>query len=158
MSEQTMDDLTQRLVRLERQNRRLKWWVVVSVVVSGAALLTDPIGPRLARRTIEAEMFVLRDGGGIARAALALVEGGPVASLFDKDERIRAVLGLVEGEPLLGFTDGRERRVQLGLLEGEPFLSLLDQDGKIRAILALEGGEPALGLCDKDGKLIFSAP
>lgn len=62
-----LGDLHERLAALEKQNRRFKQFVTVGLV--GITLLLT-IGQAPAKKTIEANEFVLRDDGGNIRARL----------------------------------------------------------------------------------------
>ena len=68
MNEPTMNNMVQRLDRLERENRRLK--LLGSLVLIGIAtlLLMGQAKPNRVAKVIEAEKFILRDSSGSERA------------------------------------------------------------------------------------------
>ncbi len=75
MSEPTLINLAQRLDRLERENRLMKWLgsVLIVGVATVAVMLIDQNRTALlppGGRIIEAEKFVLKDSSGIVRAIL----------------------------------------------------------------------------------------
>ncbi len=132
-----MDELTNRLDRLERSNRMLKGAVaMLSLAFVGLVAVgwTSPDG------TVEAREFILKSADGKQRAVLGVnADGSPGLVLIDANEKTRAAL-------IVGP-------------DGAPFLSLYDADGKVRESLGVEAnGSPYLGLCDADGKIIWTAP
>ncbi len=135
-------DLEQRLVRLERANRRMKrigalvLMVAAAVVLSGAANGKD-------LPDLEVGSLTLKDKDGKPRAALGASADGAVGLLLsDKAGKTRA--HLVVG------------------VDGSPVLALYDKDGKVRASLYVgvassgpgwpQTGSPGLDLYDKDGQ------
>lgn len=138
MDQQTMNGLTQRLVRLEQQNRWLKGWAILLVAIFGAGLLMGQSKPGTREKVIETEGFVLRDTEGKRRAMLRVTEGDPELGFYDKDGRLRAVLGLE--------------------MEGQPYLWLGSREREPRAMLGLEVDEPLFMLYGRGGEVVFSAP
>jgi hypothetical protein len=84
-----LDVLDRRLMRLESQNRRLKWLGVVCVVL---AMATVAWGENAKSVAVQAQSFELRDDGGRLRAELAILNGGPTLRFFDKDEDVQCLL------------------------------------------------------------------
>ncbi len=131
-------DLEQRLVRLERANRRMKrigalvLMVAAAVVLSGAADGKD-------LPDLEVGSLTLKDKDGKTRALLGASADGAVGLLLtDKDGKTRAYL-VVEAN-------------------GSPVLALTDKDGKRRASLYVGvDGSPALVLYDKGRRTLFAA-
>lgn len=73
-------NISGRIERLERSNRRLKSaLVVISVVLSMGILM----GAAAARKVIEGERFVFRDAAGKERLTLDSTPAGPTATLMD---------------------------------------------------------------------------
>jgi hypothetical protein len=79
--------VSERLLKLERENRRMKR---VAVTASLVVMCTLIMGQAQSVRTVEAERFVLRDSGGRVRANLAMLPGdlGPSLSLYDADGKV----------------------------------------------------------------------
>jgi hypothetical protein len=135
MSEPTLNPLTQRLDRLERENRRLK---IAGAIVLLAVVAVGAMGqvlPKAVPKVLEAERFVLRDTSGKILATLGPSPLGPGLSLYDQSGKIGASLLATLGPNLFG-----------------PGLSLFDQSGKIGASLVLLAGTPTLNFNDQNGK------
>ncbi len=69
MNEPKADNIVKRLDRLERENRRIRL-VGTLLLVGIVALVVMGQSKSKVAKVIEAEKFVLRDGGGRERAAL----------------------------------------------------------------------------------------
>jgi hypothetical protein len=82
--------ITQRLDRLERQNRWLKRLGAIVLVALGAVIA---MGQAPAKRTVVADEFVLKDSTGMKRAVLELERGQPMLTLFDANGKDRTLLG-----------------------------------------------------------------
>lgn len=108
MNEPTLDVLTKRIDRLERENRRLKRvGVVVLVGLAAIGLMGQAAG-----RTVEAERFVLRDASGKARGAWGVAGGGTALFLLDQDGKHRVELSLgSDGSPSFVLRDKAEKVV-----------------------------------------------
>jgi hypothetical protein len=147
--------VVERLERVERQNGRLKLAGAVVLLLAAAGLVMAQTFP--ASRTVEAEAFVLRDGGGTARAVWAPVpEGGAALTFFDQAGKPRAQVRVErDGAPGLFLFDqaGYGRAMLRADRDGAPELALTDQTAKTRATLRVErAGSPGLVLFDQVGK------
>jgi|SRR6516225_6859551 hypothetical protein len=124
----SLEQLADRLNKLERQNRRLKQFggclvAFMGLVLLGAAQRQSPAPP---------SEFVLRNAEG-------------------KD---RARLEIARGDPMLRFLDGNGRSVAtMGLSGGVLRLQLWDQAGRVQTGLALQNDGIALVCHDGDGTL-----
>ncbi|OFW26814.1 MAG: hypothetical protein A3H27_05285 [Acidobacteria bacterium RIFCSPLOWO2_02_FULL_59_13] len=154
-------DVLKRLESLERQNRRLKQIGASALVVIAALVL---MGQTSARRTVEANEFILRDGAGGARARL-FIEGpqdleSPTLALFDVGGTKRAELALSEGgAPAVGggfprlqfFDDQGYQRLSLwaagtaGLEIAQP-LTLIKELEPVISLQARSSGDVELSL------------
>ena len=137
MTDPTLDDLTQRLDRLERENRWLKQMGTVVLVGASAVAL---MGQRGAAPVVEAQRFLINDpASGKTRAALSLRQDGSVGlSLISKD-----------GKSLSLSADAG----------GNTGLRLVDSNRTLRAELSTGAdGAPALILHDGSGNVIWKAP
>jgi hypothetical protein len=137
MTDPTLDDLTQRLDRLERENRWLKR-MGTGVLVGATAVAL--MGQRGAAPVVEAQRFLINDpASGKARAALSLLQDGSVGlSLISAD-----------GKSLSLSADAG----------GNMGLSLVDSNRTLRAALSAGAdGSPTLILHDRSGKVIWKAP
>jgi hypothetical protein len=165
-----MQAVLERLERLERQNRRVKQGVVISLIAVASIVFLAEAEPKST--TIEATKFVLKDTEERTRAELGMVENSPRLQLSDAMGSPQVVLtggdysfltltraGTVDqvtltNSPILcglalirkqgGPTD--VMRVALGTYFGaRPALALYDETGQERAkIKLLPTGEPAL--------------
>lgn len=139
MSE-SLDILTQRLDRLERESRGLKLLGIVGLLSIAVVALTGQ-GPASAGKVIEAEQFILRDASGRVRAELRSSRGGPAGLVLeDSAGRVRAAFTLAA--------------------DSTPGLLFLDRTGNPRVTFQLQapGDAPILWLADKNGKVIWKAP
>jgi hypothetical protein len=175
MNEAIIDCLTQRVNRLEKENRRMKRLAGLAVVGITALMLMGQAKPSHVPKVSEAERFVLRDPNGKVRAALAVVKNQPVLTLHDSDEKMKVLLNIADsGEPTLrlfgndgsesvylsnalGYHDRRGLRLMLGQVDKQgpfegPFLRLYDANGTNRASLVTSDDGSSLTLYGKDGK------
>jgi hypothetical protein len=157
MTAQTGDlaAVAERLRHLERRHARLRLAGAATLLLAAAGLVMAQAFP--AGRTVEAEAFVLRDGGGTTRAVWAPApEGGAALTFFDQAGKPRAQVRVErDGAPGLLLFDqaGYGRAVLRADRDGAPELTLTDQTAKTRALLRVEGaGSPGLVLFDQTGK------
>ena len=123
------EDLQERLVRLERQNRRFKQMGAVALAIAAVVIL---MGQAPAKKSIEANEFVLRDNEGNIRARLS------VATLPSGDEKTstaQLVLFDKQGAQRMKLDSGFSG--SLGGLYGAT-LTLADGNGKDRVYIAAE--------------------
>ena len=132
-----MQTILNRLARVERQNRALKWAGVALLVL----ILFGSFWGQTAsnKNVVKAEEFVLLDDQGRYRAVLEMTDSGPSFSLVDR----------------VG-TD----RVKLALWpEGSPGLYLNDAKGELRATLAVgPDGLARIRLLNEIGEKHFEMP
>jgi len=110
MDSTTLDRLTQRLDRVERENRRLKRIGGVALIGLAAVALMGQAMPGKVAKVVEAERFIVRDLSGGARANLGL----------DPEGTIRLVLLDKRGTPVLTLA---------GMSSGSSALALGSKDG-----------------------------
>jgi hypothetical protein len=136
MDAPTSRDLSQRLDRLERQARSLRWSVIALLVVS---TVMPVLIARAASDKVSGSEFTLRDAAGRERGVFWLFGEMPTFVLHDR-----------KGKP----------RLQFDLLpDDSPRFFLADADQRIRAKLKLAAdGSPLLEMLDNGGKVIWSAP
>jgi hypothetical protein len=110
MSSHNRPTLEQRIEDLERQNRRLGWWLLLAPVAAlllgaGAAEVKDWKG-----KSVTAEKFILVDADGKERAAVLLTgkDGEPALELYNKDHTLLLNAGKseVNGVGFIQFFDG----------------------------------------------------
>ena len=120
-----------RLEKLARQNRRLKIFGALILVVLGVILATQAyVLLRVYSPGLAVEDLVLRDPKGKIRAMLGVADGQVRLDLRDPEGHRRATLGLGDdGSPGLAFFD-REQRVRAELNlgpDGDPKFTLRDK-------------------------------
>jgi hypothetical protein len=124
----SLDQLADRLNKLERQNRRLKQFGGCLLVVMGLVLL----GAAQRQSPAQATELVLRNAEG-------------------KD---RARLEIAKGDPMLRFLDENGRNVAtMGISRGVLVVQLWDEAGRVQTGWALQGDGVALVCHDSDGTL-----
>ena len=142
MSRQSSDGsaITERLDRLEKENRRFKRLGLTALAVMAATLV---MGQSPSRRTVEANEFVLRDASGTIRATLKMYNGEPLLTLLGSKGKAEA------GPEQIDFVDSNgTTRAMLGshsaiyyqqvggktvITDEGPGLLLSGPDGKTRA-------------------------
>lgn len=104
-----IEDLAQRLDRLERENRRLKRVGSLLVVGFAAMVLMGQTVPK--SRTLEAERFILKDASGVTRAELG-TWAGDFAGLAIRDQggNTQAVLHADKDGHVLLILHGKDFR------------------------------------------------
>jgi hypothetical protein len=123
MSDQVRE-LTQRLERVERQNRRLLRWggSALALVAGGLLMSMLPVC-----KTVWAERFVLQDPQGTERAVLSAYESGgtPQFSMRGRDGKTLATLSVdQDGAAFLSLFDAKgEKSLRLSVgADGSPKL------------------------------------
>lgn len=148
--------ITNRIEKLERQNRRLKIGALLALLIVGSLVV-------IAARPLNvqtAEKFVVVDASGRTLAVLGPdTEGLPGLSIRDTvTGKERAWLGLWgQGKEVnLGFYDRNQKeRSRLGILaDGTARLNIDDDAGKLRAWFGQSGGgkESGVGFYDANEK------
>ena len=96
-----MIEYTALLQRLERENRRLKVLVVMTLVLLAASGITAQLSRPAAR--IDAQAFTLTDESGSVRAELRHVKDFPTLSFIDPETQdLGMVIGVTPSGPVLG--------------------------------------------------------
>ncbi|MFQ5989497.1 MAG: hypothetical protein ACE5K9_06250 [Candidatus Methylomirabilales bacterium] len=162
MNEPTMETLTRRLHRVERENRRLQRIGVATLAMIAAVVLMGQAEKKDVPKAIEAESFVVRDAQGKLRAILGVWQDGEVRLLLpDQEQRSRAILAVKpDGSPYLGlYGEDGKRRIGMAVLPDGLALGFAHADGKSRAGLSVwPDGSSTMFLADTDGKVIWRAP
>ena len=132
-----IDEVVERLDRLENQNLRMRRAGAAALVLVAAVFLLGQAAPT---RTVEAEKLILREAGGKTRGTFSVADDGSMGlSFLDKDGMTRATLGV--------SADGSSR------------LRLNGKDEKPRAQLVVWADDsPHLSLTDATGKPVYKAP
>jgi hypothetical protein len=118
--------VTKRLEGLERQNRTMRGFgAIVVVLAAGMALM----GGQSHGNNNQPDNFVLRDDKGNERAWLGMGKDGPVLRFRDQDGKERLWLGVAKSTPGLVFYDGQGNR-RAALSAGKSALTLVFYDGR----------------------------
>jgi hypothetical protein len=121
--------LSNRLDRLERENRRLKvYGSAVLLGVAGALCMGLAAAPS---KKLEAEIIVLKGPHGKAQMILGVGEEGPALTLVDKDGKLRVNIDASVDGPGIDLLDAKESpRAQLMVTEDQgPLLNFTDSKG-----------------------------
>jgi hypothetical protein len=141
MTEPTLDALTTRLERLERERLRAKRTTLVVLLGGAALMLMGQAPPHRMPKSLEAEEFVLRDSRGQVRASLAT------------DQNANATMLQIFGE------NGKPRTRLTVSADGTSSLEVLDSGEHVRVLLGVrDNGSPRLWLGNEAGKIVWRAP
>jgi hypothetical protein len=156
--------IVNRLEQLERDNRRLRRYTTLMLIVVamalglGTALLWYSVRSGLpgSPQTVSARQFILRDATGRVRGAWGVDDSGAVRlALSDQGEHQRVRLSLLQdGSAGLSFADSADRKLAvLGLLpDNTTNLALTDPAGIPRAVLGVASdGSSNLVFADREG-------
>jgi len=120
---QHLEQIQQRLLQLERQNRRFKQVGAIVLIVMAALFVMGQAAP--GRKTVEAQEFILKDASGKVRATLSMIVPKGAAPGAAADARL-----------VMFDEKGTERAtLQSGTLFGITGLLLRDGQGHDRASL-----------------------
>jgi hypothetical protein len=136
-----VDNLVQRVAKLERQNRQLKM-IGLGVALGAATFLL--MGAARTPKTVEAEKIVIRDHHGRARITI----GTPAFA--------GAAISTNSDDPMIWLTDDKGADRAMLATDGLSFAN-----GKSRPTVSLSSdpnGLSGLKLYGTDGKVSWSAP
>jgi hypothetical protein len=114
----SLGDLQERVVKLERQNRRFKQFGAVALIIPALLVV---LGQAPSKKTVEANEFVLRDDAGNIRARLFMTK--------ETTTTAKQLLGLDDLTPVK--------------IPPEATLAMYDNTGNIRVML--NGSDIAFG-------------
>ncbi len=156
-----LQNVIERLERVERQNRRLRRAGAVSIVVAGALILMAQSAP--PRRVVEAQQFLLKDKNGATRA-LWSVEGGRAHLSFTDPSgrpgqgRPGVVLGMSEeGHPELIIRGPLGAQLALGVSDDGPAALFSRRLGPPQLTLQVFDDGPSALFSDARGNAQMSA-
>jgi hypothetical protein len=180
----TIDELSARLERVERQNRRLRAGGVAAVVLLAAGVAMGQAAP--VPKVVRAERWEVVDGGGTVRAKCFVSPEGAVGlALCDRDGKVRALYGVNKDDfPHFAFMDagGSPRAALHTASDGSMGLGFTTDGGKGGLLLSNEtdgarglvfmgsggkpqlhvhvtaDGSPEIGMWNKDGDAILKVP
>jgi hypothetical protein len=125
-----LETVEQRIGALERQNRRLRHGLGITILLAAAAVL---LGAAQGPADIDVTRLRLFDAAGKVRGVMSVSNGGPALILLDDAGKPRAQMGVVaDGSPAVILYDANGKpRAHLGVVkDGTPVLLLNDSDGK----------------------------
>ena len=141
MTEPTLDALTTRLERLERECRLSKRALRVVLVGALALGLMGQAPPHRMPKLLEAEEFVLRDSRGQVRAVLGTAQSASATMLQ------------IFGE------NGKPRTRLTVASDGTSSLEIIDSGEHVRVLLGVkDNGSPRIWLGNEAGKIVWRAP
>lgn len=155
-------EITARLERLERANRRLealarRWrWAGLAAIVGAVVLVASGADVVGVSKEVQAHKFTLLDQDKKRRAVLEVWPNGTTfLGLFDKENLCVAFEVPPDGDPGVHLYDrDGKHRLGFGIDQGAPGLGLFDPDGKHRIGLttSVDGVTSALVLTDEKGR------
>jgi len=96
--------ISERLTKLERQNRRWKLSAAAALALGVLTVVLGQSGP--GKNIVEADAFVVTDSNGTGRAVLSMSDDqGPTLTLNDAQGRTRAVLSVLQDQACLALLD-----------------------------------------------------
>jgi len=143
---QQLNAVLERLSRLEKRSRRLKWMGVTALATVSAIFLTGQAAP--TPRTVEAQKFVLRDAQGNVRGWMGTIGKGSELTLGNVNTQpmIRLVVSTDSSD--LHLFGGPKSGVNLSMDSGNPDISIIAAEGDGEARIALSEYGPSFTLQD----------
>ncbi|MBZ5496663.1 MAG: hypothetical protein LAP85_09685 [Acidobacteriia bacterium] len=154
---QTLETLSERIRRLERQNQRLKQAGILMLLAIGSVFLMAQVKatkapPVKAAKALEAGKFILQDGRGKRRAELGLFADRPALVFYDDADNATLSLGVEpEGAGLTLYDRNAQKAAGLNYTSSGPVMTLYDA-GRKRLNLSVTGQGPAVGLLGKNSE------
>ena len=128
----TIEKLAARLDLVERWNRALRIWVVMGLVIAGAAVTVQHFHQPNQADFVATKRFAVQDNEGKLIALLGTEANGRPSLLLSSDGKARAVVGLKN--------------------DGNPYIALSDADGKVRWAVAVDSSGAHMMTSDAAGK------
>jgi hypothetical protein len=157
----TIEDLSARVERLERANRRLKAAGALGLVLAfGVAATGQIIKPR---DEVRGGSFVAIEPGGKACVSMSAgpLPGSGGLAFLDREGKARCSLDSWGEDSKLEIREkgGDVQALVVVEKDGSAGVRVSDSQGRLRAEIGVRAnGDPALVLYDKEGKPVFRAP
>jgi hypothetical protein len=161
----SLADLEARLVKLERQDRRLKRLGLLFLLIAGSGFLLAqaarkparaapaPATPAVTYDTLVVHRLELRDKAGKLRGLWEVEDDIARLCLYDTTGKGRAVLAGIDDAPGLALYDAAgKQRAGLTVFGEGPALKLYDAARQRRASLRVDAEGPALLFSDTAGQ------
>jgi hypothetical protein len=151
----TLKALSERIARLEKQNRKLKQAGVFVLLAFGSVFLMGQVKPAkvvqvTVSKALEAGKFILKDGRGKKRAELGLFVDRPALVFYDDAEKASLSLGAEpDGSGLTLYDQDSQKAAALNYSSNGPVLTLFAAGAK-RLNLSVTSQGPAVGLLGKN--------
>lgn len=143
MTPQSEEMLTERIRKVEKQNKWLFLFVILSVAVAASLALGLR---RASSTTVEAERFILRDGSGKVRGDFS-VDSAHFPHLILYGDDAKEVLGLRVGPSgAIISLDYPDSRAQISSNGGAPDLFLADKKNNSTVSIGILEGNPMMFL------------
>ncbi len=127
--ESSLETLTNRIARLETQNRRLKKTGIALLLVAAAVIA---MGQAPAKKLITANEFVLQDESGTIRARMSMeMKDRPTLSFYRDQTHVTASLAGGDEPFLVLFRAGTTEEVTLGANKGFYGLGLYEKEVRL---------------------------
>lgn len=146
----------ERLITLERQNRRMKYLCLLAGGILAAAVAA---GAARDKRTVDCEELNIRDTAGKVRIKMTVneqmtaKEQGPCVLLLDSRGNCRLLTAVTDDGATLGLFGAMPKERMLTLTNrGDPQLSFSDTDGNTRGHLVVAKEGMMLVFKDTHGK------
>lgn len=152
VTEETNSAIVARLVRLEKQNRRMKRFGLGALLVCGAVFWMGQAKVPVSR-DVQSRKFTLVDVKGKKRAELGVTVGRPALVFYDSADQTSVSVGIGEDGPGLAiYGPNEQRQADVLLTDKGPVLTLHDSNGTTRMNLSVTGQGPAIGLLGTKGE------
>jgi hypothetical protein len=147
-------DLNERIKRLERDNRHLRVFALLGLLVATA--LTSIYATRPVPDVIKAHEFDVADNAGKTKIRMGLREGTdwPEITLLDSMGRPRAQISVLSGMPLVALysTEGKPGAAMTIFSDGSPTLTLSELQKRASVDMSLDAsGSPLVRMHDTQG-------
>ena len=150
-----LEELGQRVTKIERENRQLRLVVGGFLAILALFFLTGITFHD--HKVVEAEQFIIKDHDGIVRGSFGLVASTEMPSLvlYDKEANANVLLHLREdGAPGFWLYNKDRIRTTLGVWGDRTLLEIFDKKNKPRLVLGVsDKGEPGLEFYGPRGKI-----
>jgi hypothetical protein len=144
-----LNDILERIGKLEAQNRGLKRGAVAILALFSAFIFIGQAAP--SPRAVEAQRFILKDSDGNVRGWLGTIGKGSELSLGNVNAQPMMRLIVSTDSSDLHFFGSRKSGMNLGLDSGNPDISLMGAEGNGGVRISFGENGPALTLEDAKG-------
>jgi len=159
---QNVEALTQRVEKLEKQNRRLRRTAWSAIIIATTTLLLPYIGVALSRATniypvFRARTIIIHDSDGRERSFLGMPsltdESNPMLTLMNADGVPEVMLGANEHGGMLSISDySSGSDVALGITDSGPSFQIWDAESNLVLVLSADDDRFNFGVVDRGDK------